>query len=188
MASRTARRYTLIAACDIDGFVIEACQTVLREQGVDVQDPTRGTVDGERFLLWVKEKLVPVLGNYGQREPRSVVVLDNATVHHVEGIVEAIEEAGAKVVYTAAYAPEYNPIETMFHLYKGQLRRHQTKLWIDAHALALRTVTPAKARALYRHAQVPGCEHLGYDKEDDEEEILCAVAAVLTITEVFQND
>jgi len=181
LASASGPRYTLIAACDLDGFILEACQTVEREHGAADRDPTRGTVDGERFKLWLKEKLCPVLGNYERCEPRSLVALDNATVHHVDGVVELIEATGAKVIFLAPYAPEYNPIETMFHLYKSSLRRLQYMSWIDAHVLSLESVTPAKARALFRHACVPACEHFADSLTEEEEAMVCAVTAIVGI-------
>ena len=60
-------RYTLIAAADIKGFIPSACHTVQRDELSD--EGAAGTVDGEYFLYWVKEYLVPTLGNYGVENP-----------------------------------------------------------------------------------------------------------------------
>ena len=57
----------------------------------------------------MKEKLVPYLGNYYLRKPRSVVIMDNATFH--AGVKELTEGTGAKLIYLSAYSPELNPIE-----------------------------------------------------------------------------
>ena len=102
------KRYTLIAATDINGFMYESCQIVFQATPND-KDPTHGTIDSARFQMWVKEKLVPYLGNYYLGEPRSVVIMDNATIH--AGVKELIEGAGAKLIYLSAYSPELNPIE-----------------------------------------------------------------------------
>ena len=70
------------------------------------------TIDKNRFRMWVEEKLIPTLGNYALGEPRSVVIMDNATIH--AGVRELIRGAGAKLIYLSAYSPELNPIELMF--------------------------------------------------------------------------
>ena len=48
---------------------------------------------GNAFLAYVEQVLVPTL------KPGDVVVLDNLSAHKVPGIREAIEAAGAKLLY-----------------------------------------------------------------------------------------
>jgi len=81
----------------------------------------KGTVDREYFELWVEHNLVPVLGNFEKGEPRSVVVLDNCSIHGGGRVQALIEDAGAVVVWTAPYSPDLNPIEFCFHqvIYRG---------------------------------------------------------------------
>ena len=55
--------YTLIAACDINGFILEACETIQQKHNSSDKDPTRGTVDGECFRDWLVTKLIPNMGN-----------------------------------------------------------------------------------------------------------------------------
>ena len=86
-------RYTLIAAADINGFIVSACHTVLRDTISD--EGAAGTVDGDYFLYWVKNYLCPVLGNYERGEPRSIVYMDNASTHMADEVEDAIRGVGA---------------------------------------------------------------------------------------------
>ena len=138
-------RYTFISAADIDGFIIESCDVIVRESGDNDTDPCRGTVGEARFTLWVENKLVPILGRFVENEPRSIVVLDNATIHHSPEIKNLIESTGAKVIYTAPYSPDLNPIEFYFGSYKKSLRRSMNEDWLDAHMKAIHSVTPSDA-------------------------------------------
>ena len=88
--------------------------------------PDCGTVDTERFLQYVNDRLIPTLALRALGEPRRIVVLDNASIHKDVRIQNAIEAAGAEVIWTAAYSPDLNPIERCFALYKKVLiRQHR---------------------------------------------------------------
>ena len=51
--------------------------------------------------------------------PHSIVILDNASIHHVQGIVEMINEVGALVLFLPPYSPDFNPIEEVFSKLKA---------------------------------------------------------------------
>ena len=96
-------RYSMLACADINGFVLEACELVQHKTTND-PDPTHGTVDRERFKLWVETKLVPQLGDYANNEPRSVVIMDNASLHrHDQDIVDMIEATGTIIRFLPPY-------------------------------------------------------------------------------------
>jgi len=159
--SRVDLRYSMLGACDIFGFVGNACEPVYQKMGKDDADPHRGTIDTDRFIDWVKYRLVPVLGMHRNREPRSIVVLDNAPIHHHPEVVRLIEEvAKAKIVYTAPYSPDLNPIEYYFKIYKDSLKRNQDIANRDpdrAHRIALCSVTAEHGANIFRKCKVPGC-------------------------------
>ena len=75
--------------------------------------------------------LVPTLGNFSLAEPRSVVVMDNARVHNPADVEDLVTAAGAKIIWTAAYSPELNPIERCFALYKKWIQRYRTYFGAD---------------------------------------------------------
>ena len=59
-----------------------------------------GNVNGHKFLRFVKESLLPVLHPFNGVNPHSVVIMDNASIHHVEEVSDLIEgQAGAKLCY-----------------------------------------------------------------------------------------
>src|SRR5689334_9172423 len=82
---------------------------------------------GEAFRAYVEQVLAPEL------EPGDAVVMDNLSVHKVAGVREAIQAAGASVLYLSSYSPDFNPIEQLFAKFKALLRkaaaRTQSALW-----------------------------------------------------------
>src|SRR6266542_6789773 len=56
----------------------------------------------------------------------SVIVMDNAKIHHDEKLVESIEQMGCKIIYLPPYSPDFNPIETAFSGIKSWLKRNRT--------------------------------------------------------------
>jgi transposase len=76
-----------------------------------------GPMDGELFLVYVEQCLVPTL------KPHDIVVADNLASYKVSGVVEAIEAAGATLRYLPQYSPDLNPIEMPFSKFKAHLRK-----------------------------------------------------------------
>ena len=56
-------------------------------------------------------------------EPGQVVVLDNLGAHRAIGVREAVEAAGARLLYLPGYSPDFNPIEKAFSRLKAMLRK-----------------------------------------------------------------
>ena len=104
----------MISAADINGFVLESCCVVQREKGPKDKDLARGTIGKERFKLWLKENLIPILSFYALKQPRSLVLIDDATIHHDDEIVQMIRDAGAEIIFLSPYSPDFNPIENFF--------------------------------------------------------------------------
>ena len=139
------KRYTMLAAGDINGFVTETCEVIEKKRSRNDSDPTRGNVNRARFEEWIIDKLLPVLGKISLFQPRSVVILDNATVHHSDEIVRLIRSVGADVIFLPPYSPFLNPIEQYFNIYKRTLKKLQNMLWVDAHHIALDSVSSLHA-------------------------------------------
>ena len=159
------KRYTLLAACDWNGFLSNVCETVLQKSSSKDKDTSHGTIDGARILEWVRNKLVPTLGDHQLGQPRSIVVMDNATIHANPEIEALIKSKGAILIKLPPYSPQFNPIEMMFGHYKKQLKRNIHEEWDVAHDIALCSVTPDIARSFFKHSKVPYCDHFPSIKE-----------------------
>ena len=76
-----------------------------------------GPMNRPAFLTYVSQVLVPEL------KPGDVVILDNLPAHKGSKVREAIEAAGASLVYLPPYSPDFNPIENAFAKLKALLRK-----------------------------------------------------------------
>ena len=76
-------------------------------------------------------------------EPRSIVIMDNASTH-MDGCVEQMIRAkGAILIYAAPFSPDLNPIELAFNIYKAHLKRNMDQYennWYQIHLDALAAV------------------------------------------------
>ena len=161
--------YTMIGAVDINGFFRPACEVIFKKRSSNDRNPSRGTVDAARFTQYVEECVVPYLGNFDNNEPRSVVVMDNASIHKDRRVVELIEGAGARIIWTAAYSPWLNPIERCFSVYKAKLKRlERVRNVYQRHLEALDSVGPETMYNLYRKLECINNLHLVRNNEEEE--------------------
>ena len=101
-----------------------------------------GAMDGEMFEAYVKTLLAPCL------IPGDIVIMDNLPAHKVAGAQQAIEAAGATLLFLPAYSPDFNPIEKAIAQIKAFLKKTaaRTKGDLDsAIAKAVDLVTPQNA-------------------------------------------
>jgi transposase len=89
----------------------------LRRDGISATMVIEEPMDGDVFLAYVEQVLVPTL------KPGEIVILDNLSSHKVPGVAEAISGAKAKVLYLPPYSPDLNPIENFFAKLKALLRK-----------------------------------------------------------------
>lgn len=53
--------------------------------------------------------------------------MDNLRTHKVDGVRQAIEFAGAKLLYLPPYSPDFNPIERLWSKIKSILRKWKVR-------------------------------------------------------------
>jgi transposase len=89
----------------------------LRLNGLAAPFVLEGPMDGDAFLAYVGQFLVPEL------KSGDIVIMDNLRAHKVTGVRNAIEAAGAFLIYLPPYSPDFNPIEKAFSKLKAILRK-----------------------------------------------------------------
>ena len=89
----------------------------LRHDRIEAPCLFDGPINGERFLAYVTQFLVPTL------RPGDIVVLDNLGSHKGKAIRQAIRKVGAKLIFLPKYSPDLNPIEQVFAKLKTLLRK-----------------------------------------------------------------
>jgi len=111
----------------------------LRLTGMTAPMVLDGPMTGEWFAAYAEQVLAPTL------YPGDIVILDNLPAHKTMAAREAIEAAGARMLFLPPYSPDFNPIENAFSKLKAILRKAAARtvpeLW-DAIRLALTCVTP----------------------------------------------
>jgi transposase len=95
----------------------------LRCNRIDAPCLLDGPINGEWFLAYVQDFLVPTL------KPGDVVIMDNLGSHRGKQVRRAIRAVGAKLLFLPKYSPDLNPIEQVFAKLKHLLRKAQARSW-----------------------------------------------------------
>ncbi len=121
----------------------------LRHDRIEAPCVFDGPINGERFLAYVEQFLVPTL------KPGDVVILDNLGSHKGKAVRQAIRRAGAKLFFLPKYSPDLNPIEQVFAKLKTGLRREAARTVDDicnAIAKLLKDFEPQECANYIRNA------------------------------------
>ena len=89
----------------------------LRRDRIDAPCVIDGPINGQSFLAYVEQFLVPTL------KPGDIVIFDNLGSHKGKAVRRAIRAAGAKLFFLPPYSPDLNPIEQLFSKLKAILRK-----------------------------------------------------------------
>jgi transposase len=80
------------------------------------------------------------------------------SAHKVTGIEQAIEGAGATLIYLPPYSPEFSPIENCWSKLKTKLRsaKARTRQSLDeALSAAIDSISAADAQGWFKHCGYP---------------------------------
>jgi putative transposase len=112
----------------------------LRHDRVDAPWLIDGPIDGQSFLQYVEQVLVPTL------KPGDLVIIDNLGSHKGKAVRQAIRAAGAKLFFLPKYSPDLNPIEKFFAKLKHWLRKAASRT-VDAVYNAVAEILPLTSPA-----------------------------------------
>jgi transposase len=107
-----------------------------------------GPIDSDTMLFFVEELLVPTL------KRGDIIVMDNNPTHKLDEIEDAIEAAGAWVLFLPTYSPDFNPIENCWSKVKSLLRSLKPRTLDDllaALAAAFSSITTLDILGWFRH-------------------------------------
>lgn len=103
-------------------------------EGVVDYELTDSTVNAGKFYDFVRGQLIPNMQPFPG--DRSIIVMDNCTVHHTQQLKDLVESAGVLLLFLPPYSPDFNPIEELFSYVKYYLKEH------DDVIQALNDITP----------------------------------------------
>src|SRR5215475_10096206 len=121
----------------------------LRQRGMTAPFVLEGAINGPMFLAYVKQCLVPTL------KRGEIVLMDHLPAHKAAGVAEAIEAAGATLIYLPKYSPDLNPIVLAFSKLKAHLRKaaeHTILRLLHRIGRVVSDFSPRECRNFFRHA------------------------------------
>jgi transposase len=121
----------------------------IRSEGAFAPMMLDGPMNGEAFLSYVEQVLLPAL------RLDDVVVMDNLSTHKTAAVEEAFRKNGVRVLYLPPYSPDLNPIENMWSKVKAAIRQKAARTvnaLMYAMAEALDTITENDCLGYFKNA------------------------------------
>ena len=114
-------------------------------------------MDADYFVDFVRGDLVPNMLPFDGTNPKSIAIMDNCSIHHVQAVVDICDAAGILLLLLPPYSPDYNPIEKTFSYIKGYLKEHDQILQVLDDPMpiirgAFNSITPEQCNGWISHA------------------------------------
>lgn len=118
-----------------------------------------GGVTADVFDKFVANALLPYLQPFNGVNPCSILVLDNAIIHHVGDILKLVENVGLLIYFLPPYSPDLNPIEEAFSKVKSVLKANEEN-W---HDFDIETAVSAAFNCIHTEDCQGWVSHCGYN-------------------------
>lgn len=149
-SGRSLRGQRLVASVPHGHYQTTTLVAAVRLSGPAAPWLFEGAMDGPMFLAWIREGLAPTL------QAGDMVIMDNLSTHKVAGVSQAIEQAGARLLYLPPYSPDFNPIENMWSKIKQTLRSlapRTAEELTQAAKTAFAAITPSDCQGFFSNAR-----------------------------------
>ncbi|MHC2468228.1 transposase [Bradyrhizobium embrapense] len=123
----------------------------LRHDLIEAPCVIDGPINGESFLAYVEQMLVPTL------KPGDIVIIDNLGSHKGKTVRRVIRAAGAKLFFLPPYSPDLNPIEQVFRQAQDlapKSCRANRRSNLDAHRRSTQLLHAPGMRQLHRKRRI----------------------------------
>ena len=107
---------------------------ILTLRGIEDVYLTTSTVNGDIFEHFICQCILPIILPFDGTNPRSVVIMDNCSIHYLNRVYEIITGVGAKLMFLPPYSPDLMPLEEAFSKVKSILKANEVAF--------LHTLTP----------------------------------------------
>jgi transposase len=124
----------------------------LRLSGMPAPMLLDGPMNGAAFQAYAEQVLAPEL------RPGDIVIMDNLSAHKISGAREAIEKAGARLLFLPPYSPDFNPIEMAFSKLKALLRKAAARSVDDLWSVVADCLAAFKADECRNYFEAAGYE------------------------------
>ena len=130
---------------------------VLTTSGIEDVYVTSDSVDGTKFEEFLFQCLLPIILPFNGINHHSVIVMDNASIHHLERVQDLITGIGARLMFLPPYSPDLMPLEEVFSKVKAVLKANDNLYLVTSTPelmikLAFATVTPEDTLGYIKHA------------------------------------
>ena len=131
---------------------------VMRTGGIEDAYIVEGGVNGDVFENFVRS-LFPILQPFNGSNPSSVVILDNALIHHLEQIEDKITGVGALIRFMPPYSPDLMPLEEAFSQVKAFLKANDS---VYLATMSPRIMVSMAFSVITREDCIKYIQHAGY--------------------------
>ncbi|PPQ78673.1 hypothetical protein CVT24_002262 [Panaeolus cyanescens] len=103
-----------------------SAEGLLTLDGMISSTVVEGSMTHDLYMQYLEFTVLPLCSPYPG--PLSVLVMDNARIHHGDNILDLVERFGVRIEFLPPYSPDLNPIEEAFSKVKAFLRRNHLLL------------------------------------------------------------